>query len=122
MNAVKSAQQDLNMAANLSEKSNNQRRGGKRPGAGRKPKSGNLEGVVTALEALDAALLKNEEGKDPPWTAEQHRWHLAMVFWGISPDLIARAIFKPGVSAKFHESVLAAIRAVEVDARSAVRQ
>jgi hypothetical protein len=87
-------------------------RGGSRPGAGRPPKFDPLlEMLVEALDAVEAAL----KARDPDnfYTAEQHRMHMAMLMFGVRPEITAAALFKPGVSEKFRHEIKCAIRSVE---------
>jgi hypothetical protein len=95
------------------EKSNKQGRGGVRPGAGRPPKIDPTEtALVRALETLDAALKARD--RDGFYSAQQRRWHVAMVLWGIPPEIIAAAFFRPGVSESFKASIENAIKTVEI--------
>jgi len=108
------------MATKSNTKSNNQKRGGKRPGAGRPRGSVGPDGpddrrtiaIDLAVAGLDHAL-KAYDDPDDPWTAIQHRWHLAMVLVGVPPDTIAAALFKPEVSQNFSRDIAAAIASVE---------
>jgi hypothetical protein len=89
--------------------------GGKRAGAGR-PRGGSDDrraiAIEIALGGLDRAL-KVYGIPDDDWTPSQHRWHMAMVLLGVPTDIIAPAIFKPGVCEAFRRDLTAALRAVE---------
>jgi hypothetical protein len=112
------------MATKSKAKSNNQKRGGKRPGAGRPQgavqigdaerrdyRTIALELGLAALEhALKAYPIQNDD-----WTLQDHRRHMAMVLMGVPPRTIAAALFKPKTSENFRRDLYAAIRAVEVD-------
>jgi hypothetical protein len=105
------------MTVKSNAKSNNQtRRGGKRPGAGRprKDAAGDLRErrVQSAVDALSDAL-KAYDDADLQFSPTQHRWHLAMLLFGVSPEIIARALFEPKVSTNFSRDVANAIKAVE---------
>ena len=92
------------MATKSNSKSNNQKRGGKRPGAGR-PRGTTGGGtddrrtiaIDLALAGLDHAMKAFDASPDDAWTPIQHRWHLAMVLFGVplgilnSPALISVA-------------------------------
>ena len=117
------------MAAKSNTKSNNQKRGGKRLGAGRPRGPAVGEGVSraeavrnaaieVALGGLDRALKAYETGAEPLFTPLQSRWHLAMVLFGVPPDTIAEALLKPGTSGRFRDAVTAAIDAVTAEASS----
>ena len=87
-------------------------RGGSRPGAGRPIKldaAGEL--LAEALGGLDEAL----KARDPDefYTVEQRRLHLALLMWGVKPEITAAALFKPGVADTFRHEIKAAIRKVE---------
>lgn len=105
------------MTAKSNTKSKNQKRGGKRPGAGRPPGKGRPDerrtiAIDIAMGGLDRALKAYDDPNDP-WTPIQHRWHLAMVLFGVPPDTIAAALFKPQVSKNFSRDIANAIKAVE---------
>jgi hypothetical protein len=108
------------MATKSNSKSNNQKRGGKRPGAGR-PRGTTGGGtddrrtiaIDLALAGLDHAMKAFDASPDDAWTPIQHRWHLAMVLFGVPPDTIAAALFKPQVSKNFSRDIADAIKAVE---------
>jgi hypothetical protein len=111
------------MAMKAKIKSNNQKRGGKRPGAGRKPGDAGADkaprrallrdaAVEIALGGLDRALNAYEQ-PDALFTPMQARWHLAMVLFGVPPEVVGEAILKPGVSARFRDAVTAAVDAVK---------
>ncbi|MBR1277468.1 hypothetical protein [Bradyrhizobium sp. AUGA SZCCT0283] len=88
-------------------------RGGRRPGAGRPPKTdANEIPVADALERLDLALKARD--RDNFYSTQQRRWHVAMVLWGIPPEIIAAAFFRPGVSESFRASIENAIKTVEI--------
>jgi hypothetical protein len=111
--------ESLNMTAKSNCKSNNQTRGGKRPGAGRPRKDADdprARRVQGAVDSLEVALKAYDDGSDEPWTPIQHRWHLAMVLFGVPTDTITAALFKPQVSKNFSRDIAAAIKAVEADA------
>jgi hypothetical protein len=96
-----------------SVKSNTQGRGGSRPGAGRKPKIGASEKAIgDALEAMDEALKINNG--DGFYTPKQRRRLLAMTMWGIPPEIIGAALFRPGVADSFEATIENAIKTVEV--------
>jgi hypothetical protein len=111
------------MTTKSNAKSNNQKRGGKRPGAGR-PRGTGGEGaddkrtiaIDLALAGLDHAMKAFDASPDDAWTPIQHRWHLAMVLFGVPPETIAAALFKPQVSKNFSRDVANAIKAVEASA------
>jgi hypothetical protein len=74
-------------------------------------------GVDIALGGLERALKAYNVG--PPedhWTPIQLRWHLAMVLFGVPPETIGAALFKPDVSKNFGCDIAAAIKAVEASA------
>jgi hypothetical protein len=109
-------------------KSNNQKRGGKRPGAGR-PRTSvvNAEqssrrallreaAVEVAMGGLDRALKAYEPDSEFLFTPLQSRWHLAMVLFGVPPDTIGEALLKPGTSGRFRAAILAALDAVKAEA------
>jgi hypothetical protein len=107
----------MTMKSNV--KSKIQTRGGVRPGAGRPrgptgPDDRRTIAVDIALGGLDRAL-KAHAPSDDDWTPIQHRWHLAMVLFGVSTDTIAAALFKPQVSKNFSRDIAAAIKAAEAD-------
>jgi hypothetical protein len=115
------------MSTKSKAKSNNQKRGGKRPGAGRPrgPSVGEEAGraellrnaaIEVALGGLDRALKAYETDADPLFTPLQSRWHLAMVLMGVPPDTIGPALLKPGTSARFRDVVTAAIDTVIAEA------
>jgi hypothetical protein len=108
------------MATKSKANSNNQKRGGKRPGAGR-PR-GTTGGAVDdrrtiaidlAMAGLDHAMKAFDASPADAWTPVQHRWHLAMVLFGVPPDTIAAALFKPQISKNFSRDIANAIKAVE---------
>jgi hypothetical protein len=107
----------LQMSTKSKTKSNNQKRGGKRPGAGR-PRGGvgpddrRTIALEIALGGLDRAL-KAYGVPDDDWTPLQHKWHIAMVLFGVPADTIAAALFKPQVSKNFSRDIADAIKAVE---------
>jgi hypothetical protein len=106
----------LNMTAKSNGKSNNQTRGGKRPGAGRPRKDSEdprERRVQSAVDSLEAALKAYNDGSDEPWTPIQHRWHIAMVLLGVPTDIVTAALFKPQVSKNFSRDIADAIKAVE---------
>jgi hypothetical protein len=101
-------------------KSNNQKRGGKRPGAGRPTGSASLTltdrretGVDIALSGLDRALKAYDDGASEAWTPVQHRWHLAITLFGVPTATITAALFEPQVSKNVSRDIAAAIKAVE---------
>jgi hypothetical protein len=110
------------MTTKSNAKSNNQKRGGKRPGAGR-PRGTAGGGandrrtiaIDIAMAGLDHAM-KAFDSPDDAWTPIQHRWHLAMVLFGVPSDTIAAALFKPQVSKNFSRDIADAIKAVEASA------
>lgn len=106
------------MTTKSNGKSKNQMRGGVRPGAGRPRGSRSTDrralAVDLAMAGLDRAL-KAYDSEEGEWTPLQHRWHLAMVMFGVSSDTIAAALFKPQVSKNFSRDVANAIKAVEAD-------
>jgi hypothetical protein len=111
------AKRGLQMTTKSKAKSNNQTRGGKRPGAGRPagaagPDDRRTIALEIALGGLDRAL-KTYGVPDDDWTPIQHRWHLVMVLFGVPADTIAAALFKPQVSKNFSRDIAAAIKAVE---------
>jgi hypothetical protein len=103
------------MVTKSKTKSNNQNWGGKRAGAGR-PRGNSDDrraiAIEIALGGLDRAL-KAYAIPDDDWTPTDHRWHLAMVLLGVPTDVIAPALFKPGVCENFRRDLTAALRAVE---------
>jgi hypothetical protein len=115
------------MSTKSNTKSNNQKRGGKRPGAGRPRGPAVGEGasraellrnaaIEVALGGLDRALKAYGTDAEPLFTPLQSRWHLAMVLFGVTPDTIAEALLKPGTSGRFREAILAALDAVKAEA------
>jgi len=81
------------MATKSNSKSNNQKRGGKRPGAGRPRGPAVGEGadraellrnaaIEVALGGLDRALTAYESDAESLFTPLLSRWHLAMVLFG----------------------------------------
>lgn len=89
------------------------KRGGSRPGAGRPAKAdANEKLVADALEALDLAMKARD--RDGFYTAEQRRWHMAMVLLGVRPEVTAPALFRPGVADAFAATIRNAVRTVEV--------
>jgi hypothetical protein len=110
------------MTTKSNSKSNNQKRGGKRPGAGRPRGITGAEAndrrtiaIDIALAGLDHAIKAFDASPDDAWTPVQHRWHLAMVLFGVPSDTIAAALFKPQVSKNFSRDIAAAIKVVEAD-------
>jgi len=108
------------MTTKSNAKSNNQKRGGKRPGAGR-PRGATGGGsadrreiaIDIAMAGLDHAMKAFDASPDDAWTPIQHRWHLAMLLFGVPPNTIAAALFKPQVSKNFSRDIAEAIKAVE---------
>jgi hypothetical protein len=106
------------MTVKSNGKSNNQTRGGRRPGAGRPRKDiddPRARRVQSAVDDLESALRAYDVGADESLTPMQHRWHLAMVLFGVPSDTIAAAILKPQVSKNFSRDIADAIKAVEAD-------
>lgn len=111
------------MATKSKTKSNNQRRGGKRPGAGRPPgtvQMGEAErrdyrtiALELGLAAMEHALKTYPTSPDDDWTLRDHRRHIAMVLLGVPPLTITAALFKPNTCEKFSRDLAAAIKAVE---------
>jgi hypothetical protein len=107
------------MTTKSKTKSNNQNRGGARPGAGRPRGSSDDRRAIAieiALGGLDRALKVYRSPADDDWSVQEHRWHIAMVLLGVPTDTIAAALFKPGVCENFRLDVTAALRAVETSA------
>lgn len=105
----------------MAEKSTKQsKRGGKRLGAGRPrgaepvPMSG--AGIDIALAGIDRALKLHEDRMRGGFSPLQHRWHLAMVLFGVPPEIVTAALFKPEVSKKFSRDIATAIEAVKAAA------
>jgi hypothetical protein len=113
------------MTTKANVKSNNQKRGGKRPGAGRpslqrshEDRSTRAEllrqaAIEVSLGGLERALKGYETEAEHLFTPMQARWHLAMVIFGVPPDTIGEALLKPGTAARFRDAVTAAIDAVK---------
>jgi hypothetical protein len=111
------------MTTKSNAKSNNQKRGGKRPGAGRPrgtPGGGANDrrtiAIDIAMAGLDHAMKAFDASPDDAWTPLQHRWHLAMVLFGVPSYTIAAALFKPQVSKNFSRDIADAIKAAEASA------
>lgn len=100
------------------EKSNNQTRGGKRPGAGRPRKDDDPRSrrVQSAVDSLESALKAYDDQADGPFTPMQHRWHLAMVLFGVPTDVIAAALSEPQISKNFSRDIADAIQAAKAAA------
>jgi hypothetical protein len=120
-----SKKRGLQMAMKSNPKSNNQKRGGKRPGAGRPLGTVQIGGAerrdyrTIALElglaALDHALKAYRVAPDDDWTLQDHRRHIAFLLLGVPPRTIAAMLFKPDTCDQFSSDLARAIKAVEAD-------